>query len=235
MAKQSKLEILIHSNPNPEQFKNEIKSRWDNGDIESRTKLASELGYASDRSLYVILREPEIGILPGGSCRNSNKENSDDGDKTPRKSRCSKGVLPAIVERWVRDGLLADFLFEGHSSDDWIGPDEITPEIFLSHRPVVNETAAYRKILDRIGGFDSEAGKALRAWAGRPLTKAQEEQEAAERELAAEASIMPKIAKLLMKAQELAKKSGLEIGNEIAALMKIHGLVAETETETETE
>lgn len=173
MAKQSKLESVVARFNSIESARLELKAMWDSKTTEQKNEWAKELGYASERSLYVAFREPPFSILPGGSCRNTD---ASDGEKAQRKTR-AKGVLPIEVERWIRDGLLADFIFDGGDRDDWEGAGEITTEVFFGHRPVIHETKAYIKILDRIGGLESEAGRALREWAGRPLTAAQAQTE----------------------------------------------------------
>jgi len=237
MAKQSRMEGIVALYSNIETAREHLAKKWNSMNATERDDWAKGIGYASDRSLYVAFREPPYSILPGGSCRpdkDNGGNNGDDGNKAPRKPR-AKGVLPKEIERWAILSAQADFIRDGNDPDDFV-PPEITPDVFLSLRAVKNETPAFvEKAIGRIGGFESDAGKALRQWAGRPLTKEQAEQERAERESAAASTILPKIAKLLSKAQDLAEIAGLEIGGEIAALMAIHGLTVETETEPETE
>jgi len=222
MARENKLSTWLENNSTEDFLR-----RW-NLDASSREALWTEVGYANEGACYNAARN--AGIIAGGPIKNG----GDDGNKAPRKPR-AKGVLPKEIERWAILSAQADFIRDGNDPDDFV-PPEITPDVFLSLRAVKNETPAFvEKAIGRIGGFESDAGKALRQWAGRPLTKEQAEQERAERESAAASTILPKIAKLLSKAQDLAEIAGLEIGGEIAALMAIHGLTVETETEPETE
>lgn len=148
----------------------EFKSRWATGG-ETREKLWKEIGYANEGAAYNAARN--AGILAGGQV--STGGNNGDGEKSTRKARV-KGCLPIEVEKWAVLSAQADFIRDGNDEDDFIIP-EITPEFFISLRAVKNETKAYAKIIARIGGLNGEAGKALRAWAGKPLTLEQAKQE----------------------------------------------------------
>jgi hypothetical protein len=162
MARKSALSEWLESGGSTSEFTN----RWEKGG-KSREILVAEIGYANEGAAYNAARNS--GIIAGGPVSTGN---NGDGDKV--RAKRVKGCLPVEVERWVRSGMMADWVYAGNSTDDYEEPEEITPEIFLNHRPVKDETTAYRKILARIGGIDGDAGKALRAWVGRALTKAQE-------------------------------------------------------------
>jgi hypothetical protein len=165
MARESAISKWLDSGIGTE---SEFKSRWSAGG-ETREGLWKEIGYANEGACYNAARN--ASIIAGGPAKTGSNNGDGDGDKV--RTKRVKGCLPVEVERWVRSGMMADWVYAGNSTDDYEEPGEITAEMFLNHRPVKDETTAYRKILARIGGIDGDAGKALRAWAGRPLTKAQ--------------------------------------------------------------
>jgi hypothetical protein len=100
--------------------------------------------------------------------------------KTPRRPsqfQSKKGVLPLATEKWLERTLLADWIRDGNDEDNFIPPADWTPEEFFKVRAVRDETKAFITHLEKLGGLNSEAGKALRLWANKPLTKAQQENE----------------------------------------------------------
>lgn len=183
-----------------------------------REDISAALGFANSRAMYNAL-------VAEGWIEQEKRGPNGEGNNGEPKPRRAKGVLPAEIERWALLSAQADFIHAGNDPDDFIPPAEITPDWFFALRAVQMETPAYvEKALSRIGGLDSDAGKALRAWAGRPLTAEQAAAEAAERESAAAATMLPKIARLLEKARALAEQSGLPIESKISCLMNEAGL-----------
>lgn len=105
---------------------------------------------------------------------------SSDRESTPRQIK-NKGYLPPATKNWMLVNLLNDWIRAGNDSDDFVPPDEFTPEVLFSIRAVCEETLGWRirHIENKLGGLNSDLGIALRQWAGRPLTTAQAEIEQA--------------------------------------------------------
>lgn len=211
MAKQR----ILESNGNLDR-RDYIVAEFNHGG-QRREDISAALGFANSRAMYNAL-------VTQGWVVQEKREPSNNGDDEP-KPRRAKGVLPKEIERWAILSAQADFIRDGNDPDDFVHPAEITPDWFFSLRAVRDETPAFvDKALSRIGGLDSEAGRALRQWAGQPLTSAQAARESAERESAAQAAIMPKIARLLEKARALAAQSGLPIEDRISRVMNDAGM-----------
>lgn len=137
-----------------------------------REDISSALGFANSRALYNAL------VTQGWIEQEKRVPNGDEGHNKEPKPRKARGILPSEIEKWALLSAQADFIREGNEPEDFVPPLEITPEWFLGIRAVREQTPAFvDKALSRIGGLDSEAGRALRQWAGRPLTKEQADQE----------------------------------------------------------
>lgn len=140
MARKSQLQQWLESGGSTEEF----KKRWDAGG-ESRESLVAEIGYANEGAAYNAARN--AGILPGGPVSTGS---NGDGE---RKQRGPKGTLPVKVALAVCKAL-------GIDTDDFE-----TIDYTLYCQALGEQGDAWRDFLfTRLGGIESDAGKAFKAW-----------------------------------------------------------------------